>query len=64
MDNCSKYIIQPSEILSERKSFFVIKRNDVGVEIIRLLKTFNTTKVALFRGCVPKIMSFVYKLAK
>ena len=37
---------------------------DVGVEIIRLLKNFNTTKVLLFRGCVPKIMSFAYKLAK
>ena len=36
----------------------------MGVEIIRLLKNFNTTKVALFRGCVPKIMSFVYKLDK
>ena len=39
--------------MSEKK-FFVIKRNDVGVEIIRLLKNFNTTKVALFRGSVQK----------
>ena len=46
------------------KKFFVIKRNDVRVEIIRFLKNFNTTKVALFRGCVPKIISFIYKLAK
>ena len=50
--------------MSEKKMFFFIKRNDVGVEIIRLLRNFDKTKVALFKGCVPKIMSFVYKLAK
>ena len=33
-----------------KKRFFVIKRNDLGVVIIRLLRYFNTTKLALFNG--------------
>ena len=41
-----------------KKRFFVIKRNDLEVVIIRLLRYFNTTKLALFRGCVPKIELF------
>ena len=41
-----------------KKRFLVIKRNDLGVVIIRLLRTFNTTKVTFFRGCVSKIKFF------
>ena len=41
-----------------KKRFFVIKRNDLGVVIIRLLRNFNTTKLTLFTGCVSKIKFF------
>ena len=41
-----------------KKRFFVIKRNDLGVVIIRLLRNFNTTKLTLFRGCLSKIKFF------
>ena len=44
--------------------FFVIKRNDLGVVVIYLLKNFDTTKLTSFRGCVPKIKLLCKKIAK
>ena len=41
-----------------KKRFFIIKRNDLGVVILCLLRNFNATKLTLFRGCVSKIKFF------
>ena len=47
-----------------KKRFFVIKRNDLGVVVICLLRNFNTTKLTSFKGCVPKIKLLCKKIAK
>ena len=47
-----------------KKRFLVIKRKDLEVVIIRLLRNFNTTKLTSFRGCVPKIKLLCKKIAK
>ena len=47
-----------------KKRFFVIKRNDLEVVVICLLRNFNTTKLTSFRGCLPKIKLLCKKIAK
>ena len=47
-----------------KKRFFVIKRNDLRVVVICLLRNFNTTKLTLFRGCVLKIKLSCEEIAK
>ena len=47
-----------------KKRFFVIKRKDLRVVVICLLRNFNTTKLTLFRGCVYKIKLLCKKIAK
>ena len=60
------FTIHTSSVITflPKKRFCVIKRKDLRVVVICLLRNFNTTKLTLFRGCVPKIKLLCEKIAK
>ena len=60
------FTIHTSSVITflPKKRFFVMKRKNLRVVVICFLRNFNTTKLPLFRGCVPKIKLLCKKIGK